>query len=1377
MSTVARGGGGRGGRGRGHSTGVWRGSSSNTRGGLDGASADAGDRPAFGAKKRGGGAQSRGGSARNTGGSHAQELDAEGNPKKTTFVPLNKYGVLFNSTPHAKDDYHDRFLYLQAAQPSWRKQLQNQGLMNPDGQMKLSDSVKLIGRCNDMCPEYERVRRIDQKDFKRPECTPDTEHLDYGDRKPDESRMVKAFTRSSAGADVELVIDIRNPAACLKTVNYLFKRLDNEGFDYLHAWIWDRTRSVRKDLRTQVVEKRNDIQTLLTCLEASARFYLLSMHQMARSEKEDYSHQQDMEQFNQTLTTLRERYDDNRRAGITSDNEAEFVAYRLILASLYANNQLENELHGLPSDLRHNKRVLTAIDIFKAAKSAFNFGSDKGWVQAQANWKKFWDLIKSSSVSYLMACAAEVGFNRVRHVILDSIWHAYRKGPRGDISVDAWTTDKLKDVLAMDNDKDAVKLCELFGFHFERSAHGRTYLDIAKLGNSNRSIGVPHSIKPQVFSQSLVESKRHNRAFSAVIQGMTVQQAKTSGLLVDPSKARPDGEDSLFVPEKPNIFAQKSNGITTNGASDSSPFISPFNPPSQPPSAGSLPNPFGNGTITKTTPQAQSAQANAAPAFSGGWPSAGVFEADTNPIKFASTSTASANVNPFAAAAASFPPQSTTPASTPPSSFTFGTNAFPGPPGPSSNVQAAARISQANEQPASDIPKPFVFPGLPALDEKLRGEQQVEPSNTPAVSPPQPDAVAGAAERQKAEEEARQAVRKQKEERRRQEHEEQDRKVREAQQAREAEQRRQREEEQDQLRKQQERELGAKQERERLIREEQQRAQQQEQERLARMRQRETVFNALTTNIMLSEEEGLLYQYLENTVKNVVEEVTMEMQTQQRRAREAAEKEKRQRVFARAVFSRWVAQVQKKKRNAKARERRKRLKAQREQSFGSEGKAVSPRSAAGSLESTDQHNGASTKPINNGSQPPARRARRTQERHSQATNDQNARAEAAAPPRTAPTPPMRNSTAPVTMANGQPLHVRSYSEAYRNSAAPMDRTETDWFKFRAMGIDPSKHRKRSFDSATDEEPKEDVEAKRVRRSGSDASSVLQPAPESEVPAKLLTIEERLARIRAAKQSLRTSATGSPPVNGTTPSNKRSPLNGRSSLLIAQARHLITKSPTSKHPSPAVHDFGRSVPNLSTSISSFRQSSFGRSSFDRSSFGKSVDATQGNKPAYWGRASRFVPQHLYGKGPEAIRAYRDQYINSQNSTPQARSTELLALSSPILTQLSYVPQPDYTQPPYSEDGSANGVDLVDVDAEDNVAGDTEEDSFDGDDEELEEGEDEDKDVDNPSQFDTYPGDHDEDEYTEEEEQNFAQPGSSFGGIGPGATQDDAIELSD
>lgn len=31
---------------------------------------------------------------------------------RTSFVPMNKYGIAQNSTPHAKDDYHSRFLYV-----------------------------------------------------------------------------------------------------------------------------------------------------------------------------------------------------------------------------------------------------------------------------------------------------------------------------------------------------------------------------------------------------------------------------------------------------------------------------------------------------------------------------------------------------------------------------------------------------------------------------------------------------------------------------------------------------------------------------------------------------------------------------------------------------------------------------------------------------------------------------------------------------------------------------------------------------------------------------------------------------------------------------------------------------------------------------------------------------------------------------------------------------------------------------------------------------------------------------------------------------------------------------------------------------------------
>jgi hypothetical protein len=82
--------------------------------------------------------------------------------------------------------------------------------------MRLADSVKLYGLCQEMCPEYERVRRIVELDVKAPECTPETQHLpSRSQRIADESRMVKAYARSAAGMDVELVSEIRSPATCL----------------------------------------------------------------------------------------------------------------------------------------------------------------------------------------------------------------------------------------------------------------------------------------------------------------------------------------------------------------------------------------------------------------------------------------------------------------------------------------------------------------------------------------------------------------------------------------------------------------------------------------------------------------------------------------------------------------------------------------------------------------------------------------------------------------------------------------------------------------------------------------------------------------------------------------------------------------------------------------------------------------------------------------------------------------------------------------------------------------------------------------------------------------------------------------------------------
>ncbi|KAF1850925.1 uncharacterized protein K460DRAFT_373037 [Cucurbitaria berberidis CBS 394.84] len=1220
-----------------------------------------------------------------------------------------------NTTPHAQSDYKKRLHHIKEARPAIRERFIRDGLMNPEGQMRLSDSVKLIGICTDMCPEYERVRRIVENDVKPPECTPETEHLSRADRIPDESRMVKAYARSAAGMDVELVSEIRSPATCLKTIQYLFQRLDNDDFQYLQNWIWDRTRAVRKDLRTQRIEKRPDINILLTCLEQTARFHLVSMHHMARSTKDDYSHQQDLEQLNQTLMSLRERYTDNRRASIPSENEAEFYAYRLILAPQYANNQLETELHNLPSDLRHNSRVQIAIEIFQLLKSVIITRSNS-FVQCQGNWKNLWELVKSPRVSYLMACAAEVSFNRVRHVVLDSIWRAYRKGnSQRTVVVEDWTTDKLKDVLGLDTDKEAVKLCEDFGFVFALNSFGQTFLDITKMGYSHHVLQPPAGLKPQSFSAQLVESKRHDRAFSAVIQGLSVQHAKTNGLLMDAQSGMQveeemENENSLFIPEfstaNTNASSQQAIGIgTAAGSSDTTPLnpiASSFQPGGTPTVAT---NPF-----LKAASQLQPNQAS--PGLR-----SGVFDASRNSIHFAPLVGAANNV-----------------LSTPTNPFLNGASA---PPTPQSNPFARF-AAQTSEQPAitatPQAANSLAFSGRSPDTTTPQGGMQPTVSFTSAGPPPQASTASQDAERQKAAQEQREAFEKQQQE------EEAHRRAQEAQRARtanEAEQRqRQAEAEAEQQRQQQlqlDRQRQAKEEQDRLVRETQQRQAQEEEARRARVRERESSLHALTADIMFDSEQGLMMQFIENAALNIAQQAMVDEEWKKKKALANEMYRHNQLMLKRAGLAKIIAWVEKKKRTEQVRERRKRLKAQRAQMANMEEGTPGDLPPQTDVVATDNRPNGHAPPQRPSAPANARRARRTEERRAGQMSQQNSvSGNTASPTGATQTAAGQPAITPARITNGN-TSVVGYSQAYHQSTAPIDRTETDWFKLRAMGIDPSKHRKRSFDSTSDEGEEAKVELKRPKLSPPTNNNRELPPP--------TTAGDQLARFRAIQQAFRKSGASPPPamsgatlingrsshngsssnliaktrelvantptpksaashfqhVNGAISTNGRSSFNGNSSLLIAKARELVAKPPMPQTQPPGLqHDWGRSVPNLGLSTSSNTQSAFCNSTY----------ATNTNhRPAYWGRASRFVPRHLYGKGPEAIRAYNDQYVKkSPSNSTRPVSTEPSATPSPAPMQGFDIPQQEYTlegytDQQYSEEQSiVNGAEVLDVSAE-------------------------------------------------------------------------------
>jgi hypothetical protein len=418
--------------------------------------------------------------------------------------------------------------------------------------------------------------------------------------------MVKTFKRSDAGKGEQLPSDLRPPAVLKQTCDYLFNKLlaDAPNLGQVHLFLWDRTRAIRNDFSIQQVTKLEDVRLAVECYERMARFHIASLHQCATAERpyEEYSPAQEREQLDKTLLSLMQYYDDNRHR-LELPNEPEFRAYCVIFQLQAPEPNLEDRVQSWPRKLAQDPRVQIALKIYAAACSTARRGPFKNYttnpVIARQDWEHFWKLIVSSQVSYLMACVAEIHFGVVRDMVLKSIVRTSRVGKtvngRTSGSTD-WTMDDLWNLLNFDEEDQLVAFCEQYGLYFQnRDDDGKAYLDLGSMAGKTLQSPTP---PPGQIRTKLVDDKRHGRMLPAIIDGLSVGQARAAGLIRD--DVEDDGEmgnameyssnghaeeeedmDSLFVPEarKPNeetkvnhgfsagVFGQASNGPTLNAAS------------------------------------------------------------------------------------------------------------------------------------------------------------------------------------------------------------------------------------------------------------------------------------------------------------------------------------------------------------------------------------------------------------------------------------------------------------------------------------------------------------------------------------------------------------------------------------------------------------------------------------------------------------------------------------------------------------------------------------------------------------------------------------------------------------------------------------------
>lgn len=464
---------------------------------------------------------------------------------------------------------------------------------DPDKRRRLDDALEFKGICEEMCPEWEKIQRIVEKGLWKPEGYDEND-----ERIAIPQKMVKRLARSAAGQEAPLPMDVRSPAACRRTLDYLVDELiaSDDRLPIYHHFAWDRSRAIRIDLSVQTPSMSpDDIKHEIYCLETIVRFHATSAHILARPgfSYQDYSEQQEVEQLSKTLISLRERYKACADMGITCDNEAEFRAYYAIFFAW--DPSLKDTIESWGEDLAASEAIQTALCVVESMQ---NTSMLHGPLRPEAPTEIalnaasiFFSIVASPQISYTMACIAEIHFSAVRRMILKTIINSYSrpKGAPKDL-----TPEFLQRQLRFDTPEDAVAFAELHGLEFV-AENGLRYVSI----RPHQQLSEPRL--PHAYSYGIVERKRNQKPFPDAIHETLYETPQE-----DVSEHSPI-EESLFVEPPKDPAVEPDNTATESELEDSDAVPAP---PAR-----------GFSIANATTPQVQHGSFGITPApsiFSGG---------------------------------------------------------------------------------------------------------------------------------------------------------------------------------------------------------------------------------------------------------------------------------------------------------------------------------------------------------------------------------------------------------------------------------------------------------------------------------------------------------------------------------------------------------------------------------------------------------------------------------------------------------------------------------------------------------------------------------------------------------------------------------------
>ncbi|KAK9458953.1 SAC3/GANP/Nin1/mts3/eIF-3 p25 family-domain-containing protein [Lipomyces oligophaga] len=380
-----------------------------------------------------------------------------------------------------------------------RTEMEKRGLVDsPDIRKNLEEAIVFVGTCTEKCPLFERVRRSAGNLVKSYEKGPDG--------LINKELAIKEFSRPAAGQPPPLPSDVRPPGVLQETLTFLIDNIVPQ-LPESHAFLWDRTRSIRQDFTYQNYSGYEAID----CNERIARIHIIALHSIA-GEGIDGARQQELEQFNKALQTLSEFYSDARKNGAHCPNEAEFQAYRLL--SLLRDPDIDRQIQELPTNIFLNPKVQIAMELRNLAQQ--NNIKERGYSNtenAQNLFVRFFKLVKSSAVPFLMGCLAEIHFNDIRLNALRSMSVGYHKHGK------PYVASNLAQMLGCNDLEELFELCDYWEIP-RRLDDGIECVDVVSF---NEQVIATKAPVRQAYSTRLVQTKLQNQSITELIQGNNIK--------------------------------------------------------------------------------------------------------------------------------------------------------------------------------------------------------------------------------------------------------------------------------------------------------------------------------------------------------------------------------------------------------------------------------------------------------------------------------------------------------------------------------------------------------------------------------------------------------------------------------------------------------------------------------------------------------------------------------------------------------------------------------------------------------------------------------------------------------------------------------------